>query len=165
MAEPNEEPEVDPPSSEEEEEDLIPDGITDVNHVLSICGANATQRTAIRGGGFETLDDFLLLQLEDVVTMTTNVTRLSVNRGGARLGAIITKKLQGLVHWCHERARDGLPLTADEFTPDAMRLAIKKMAVEDTTDDSQPELPEEFKAVKWVPWSKKFENYLSQVKG
>jgi hypothetical protein len=39
------------------------------------------------------------------------------------------------------------------------------MAIEAIASKTKPELPSEFEAQKWVRWSKKVENYLSQVRG
>ena len=136
-----------------------------VDMVLAVCGADAAQVASIKGEGFASMADFLIMKTEDVATMTTNLTRLQVNRGGSRIGAVLTKKLEALIYWCHERRRQGRELDANEFSQAEMLETIERMAVEETKDSLQPELPKEFKTHKWISWSKKFENYLWQVKG
>ena len=109
--------------------------------------------------------DFLILQPNDVPRMSENITRMSANRGGIRIGAILTKKIEALVFWCHERNRSGQSLDANQFTAAAMQSTLQRISVEAADDESPPELPKEFKAVKWVPWLRHVENYLWQVKG
>ena len=133
--------------------------------VLAVCGADAAQVASIKGEGFASMADFVIMRTEDVPTMTTNLTRLQANRGGSRIGAVLTKKLMALIYWCHERRRQGKELDANEFTQAEMLGTVERMTVEETEDSLQPELPKEFKTQKWISWSKKFENYLWQVKG
>jgi hypothetical protein len=96
-----------------------------VQQVLTTCGATAAQRTAITEEGFTSLEDFLILTIKDVAEMAMNVTHLAVNRGGVHIGAVLTKKLQGLVWWCLDRHRRGQALVADEFTQATLLEALE----------------------------------------
>jgi len=136
-----------------------------ITRVLTTCGAMNNQRDAIQAEGFGQMLDFLILQVEDVLDMMQNITRLAVNRGGTRIGAVLTKKLEALIFWCHERDRTGKDLDANAFTADKMRSAIEHMAVSKGEDEAAPEIPKEFRPVKWVSWSRRMENYLWQVMG
>ena len=97
--------------------------------------------------------------------MMTNITRLPANRGGIRIGIVITKKVKALVYWCKERKRRGQNLDANEFTNEELEATLTRMTVETADDDSKPELPAKFDTHKWVSWVKKVENYLWQTKG
>ena len=140
-------------------------GAQGVQQALTVCGASAALRDGLIGVGLAIMADFTILSVKEVETMATNVTRLSVNQGGAQIGAVLTKKIKGLVQWCHDRQWKGQNLDANAFTQAGLMSTIKKMSVEESEDQSTPELPGSLSAVKWVSWSKKFENYLSQVKG
>lgn len=132
---------------------------------LDVCGASEAQKDAIVDEGFNGMADLMILEEKDITDMMSNLTKLPVNRGGTRIGAILTKKVKALVYWCREQDRQDLDLDANRFTADELLSTLKRMAVETVEDDSKPELPTKFEPNKWVSWMKKVENYLWQVKG
>ena len=133
--------------------------------MLLICGATNDQRDAILGEGFQGMDDLAIMDEKDVADMMSNVTKLAVNRGGSRIGAVLTKKVKALVYWCKDQLRQGLDLDAHRFTAAELAATIDRMGVEAGEDESKPELPTKFDTHKWVSWVKKVENYLWQTKG
>ena len=130
-----------------------------------MCGASDAQQEAIMQEGFDGMADLLILEDKDITDMMSNITKLAVNRGGVRMGAVLTKKVKALVYWCKEQERQELDLDADRFTEEEMLATLRRMAVETGEDDTKPELPTKFEPNKWVSWVKKVENYLWQVKG
>ena len=111
------------------------------------------------------MKDFLILHVDDVSDMSQNITRLAVNCGGTRIGAMLTRKTKAPIFWCHDHNRQGLTIDANMFTAEVMIESLETMENEGVEDKSMPELPTEFKAYKWISWNKKFKNYLFQVKG
>jgi len=158
------------PAEESGDDETVPTdqpmvGADGVEAALATCGANRNQIKAIKGEGITQMTDFLFLNGDRVMAMATNLTKLPNNRGGARIGAILTEKIRALVFWCHERRREDSDLDAAEFSPRVMLHTLERMGVEEQTDEAAATLPKNFKPVNWVDWSKKFENYLKQVKG
>lgn len=136
-----------------------------VRIALDVCGASDAQKDAIVEEGFNGMADLIILDDKDISDMMSNITKLAVNRGGTRIGAVLTKKVKALVYWCQEQDRQDLDLDANRFTEAELVATLKRMAVEKGDDDSKPELPTKFEPHKWVSWVKKVENYLWQVKG
>jgi hypothetical protein len=83
---------------------------------LGVCGADENQKDAIIDEGLGNMADLLILNEKEVMDMMSNITKLPVARGGIRIGAIITKKVKGLVYWCKEQKRHGSDLDANRFT-------------------------------------------------
>jgi hypothetical protein len=136
-----------------------------VKHALEICGANDEQIDSIVDEGLEQMADLLILEEEDIGRMMTNITRLPANRGGTRIGAVVTKKVQALAYWCKEQNRQDKDLDANRFTDEELLAALQRLAVETGEDTTKPDLPTKFEPNKWVSWSKNVENYLWQLKG
>ena len=130
---------------------------------LTVCGCTNEQRNALRGEGFSTMSDLLMIQAKDVTTMCSNLTRPTLTRGGCRIGMVVIKKIEALVNWCHDREVEGLPLDANDFNIDVMSNYVMKAQLEDAGDLISPEPPKDYKVLKWVSWAKKFETYLWQV--
>ena len=141
------------------------DGEDGVRMALVVCGATQEQVDAIVQEGFTEMADLAIMDDKEIADMMTNITRLQANRGGVRIGAVVTKKVKALVYWCKEQKRQGKDLDANQFDQGALEDTLTRMAVEDVEDDSKPELPTKFDTHKWVSWVKKVENYLWQVKG
>lgn len=140
-------------------------GIQGVQLALTICGASVDQRNSIINEGFNEMSDLLYITDSEIETMMSNITRLRAAQGGIRIGALLTKKVKTLAYWAKEQERQGLALDAYRFTQQEMTETLKAMMVDAADDDSKPELPGKFEVHKWVSWSKKFENYLWQIKG
>lgn len=136
-----------------------------VRMALQVCGADANQRDAIVGEGLGRMSDLMILDDKEITEMMSNITRLPVNRGGIRIGAIITKKVKALVYWCKQQKRQGADCDANRFTEEELEMALDRMAVEAGEDESKPELPAKFDPNKWISWVKKVENFLWQTKG
>jgi uncharacterized membrane protein YgcG len=136
-----------------------------VRLALGVCGASEDQMDAIINEGFDGMSDLLILDEKDITDMMSNITKLPVNRGGVRIGAVLTKKVKALVYWCREQQRQDLELDANRFTEEELKATLQRMAVEAGDDETKPELPTKFEPQKWVSWAKKVENYLWQVKG
>jgi uncharacterized membrane protein YgcG len=132
---------------------------------LDVCGATDEQQDAIVAEGFENMSDLTVMDEKDITDMMTNITRLPVNRGGIRIGAVVTKKVKALVYWSKEQKRRGEDLDANRFTEEEMNATLTRMTVETADDDTKPELPNKFDTHKWVSWMKRVENYMWQVKG
>ena len=136
-----------------------------VELALTICGAEDDQIESIIREGFTGMADLVTLEEKDIENMMTNITRLPIDRGGSRIGALLTKKVKALAFWCKERERKGENLDANEFDEDKLKNVLERMRVESIEDETKPELPSKFEPHKWVAWVKKVENYLWQVKG
>jgi hypothetical protein len=87
-----------------------------VRHALDVCSASNEQIDSIVDKGLEQMADLLILEEEDIGRMMTNITRLPANRGGTRIGAVVTKKVQALAYWCKEQNRQDKDLDANRFT-------------------------------------------------
>ncbi len=109
--------------------------------------------------------DFLVVQAKDVSTMCTNLARIPNNRGGGKIGAVVMKKIEALVNWCHDREREGLPLDANAFDGRTLTERVRKAQLEDAGDKASPQPPKDFKVLKWVSGVRKFETFLCQIKG
>jgi hypothetical protein len=136
-----------------------------VKIALEVCGATDDQITAIVAEGFEDMRDLLILDDKEIADMMAGITKFPVNRGGRRIGAILTKKCRALAYWCQEQERQGLDLDANQFTEEELEGVLERMGIEANTEESKLEPLAKFKAHKWESWSKKFENYLWQAKG
>jgi hypothetical protein len=143
----------------------IADDEAGVRMALEVCGASDEQQDAIVAEGFENMSDLTVMEEKDITDMMTNITRLPVNRGGVRIGAVVTRKVKALVYWCKEQKRRGKDLDANRFTEEELEETLTRMSVETADDDTKPELPTKFDTHKWVSWVKKVENYMWQVKG
>jgi hypothetical protein len=132
---------------------------------LGVCGASKEQQNLIIDEGFNGMSNLLILDEKDITNMMSNITKLTVNHGGVRMGAVFTKKVKALVYWCRAQQRQGLELDANGFTDEELKATLQCMAVEAGEDDTKNELPTKFQPQKWVSWAKKVENYLWQVKG
>ena len=86
----------------------IADGEAGVRMALMVCGASVAQRNAIILEGFQRMADLAGMDKRDISDMMTNITRLRVQQGGVRIGAVITKKVKALLNWCKEQQRLGL---------------------------------------------------------
>jgi hypothetical protein len=91
--------------------------------------------------------------------MMSNITKLPVNQGGVRIGAILTKKVKALAYWCKEQQRKDKDLDANRFTEEELIATLQRMAVKVGNNKTSPELPGKFEAHKWVLWPKLVENY------
>jgi hypothetical protein len=101
--------------------------------------------------GFNGMRDLLILDDKELANMMTAITRLPLNRGGHRIGAILTKKCKGLAYWCREQQRQGLDLDASiRFTEEELKGALERMAIEAIASKTKQELPSKFEAQKWV---------------
>lgn len=136
-----------------------------VANALTLCGCSVEQKNALVGEGFTNMADFLVIQAKDVAGMCTNLARISVNRGGSKIGAVTMKKVEALVMWCHDRDREGLDLDANAFDLVTLADYVKKGQLDDAGDQPSPDPPKDFKVLKWVTWVRKFETYLWQIKG
>lgn len=132
---------------------------------LTTCGCSNDQRNALIGEGFTVMSDLLVIQAKDVAMMCTNLSRTPATRGGCKIGMVIIKKIEALISWCHDRAREGDTLDANEFTVANLEEYVAKAQLDDAGDSMNPEPPKDFKVLKWVSWAKKFETYLWQIKG
>jgi hypothetical protein len=102
----------------------IADDKAGVRMALDVCGANDGQVDAIVKEGFTAMADLAVMDKKDITDMMTNITRLPANRGGVRIGAVITKKVKALVYWCKERKRRGQNLDANEFTDEELEATL-----------------------------------------
>ncbi len=68
-----------------------------VTMVLRACGCSNEQRLALAGEGFLQMRDFLVIQPKDVAGMVANLARIPSNRGGAKIGMVIMKKVEALI--------------------------------------------------------------------
>jgi hypothetical protein len=75
------------------------------------------------------INDLLILDEKDITDMMSNTTRLAVNCGGVRIGAVLTKKVKALVYLCREQQRQGLELDANGFTDEELKATLQHMAV------------------------------------
>jgi hypothetical protein len=145
---------------------MAEEGEDGVEIALAICGASDKQIESILREGFDGMRDLLILDKKEIANKMTAITRLpALNRGGHRIGAILTKTCKGLAYWCREQQRQGLDLDANRFTEEELKVALNQMAIEAIASETKPELPSKFEAQKWESWSKKVENHLSQVRG
>ena len=119
----------------------IADDEEGVRMALDVSGANDGQVDAIVEEGFAEMADLVVMDEKDITDMMTNITRFPANRGGVRIGAVITKKVKALVYWCKERKRRGQNLDANEFTNEELEATLTRMTVEIADHDSKPELP------------------------
>jgi hypothetical protein len=94
----------------------IADDEAGVRMALEVCGACDEQQDAIVAEGFENMSDLTVMEEKDITDMMTNITRLPVNRGRVRNGAVVTKMVKALVYWCKEQRRRGENLDANRFT-------------------------------------------------
>ncbi len=87
------------------------------------------------------------------------------NRGGSKIERVIMKKVEALVMWCHDRAREGLEMDANAFDQTTLAEYEKKGQLEEAGDHTSPEPQKDFKVLKWVNWFWKLENFLWQING
>jgi hypothetical protein len=111
------------------------------------------------------MSDLTVMDEKDMTDMMTNITRLRMNHGGVRIGAVVTKKVKALVYWSKEQKRRGEDLDANRFTEEEMNATLTRMTVETADDDTKPELQTKFDTHKWVSWMNWVKNYMWQVNG
>jgi hypothetical protein len=70
---------------------MAEEGEQGVRIALGICGASNEQADEIIDEGFNGMRDLLILEDKDVTDMMSNLTKLPANRGGVRVGAVVTK--------------------------------------------------------------------------
>jgi hypothetical protein len=68
----------------------IADDEAGVRMALEVCGATNEQQDAIVAEGFEDMSDLTVMDEKDITDMMTNITRLPMNCGGVRIGAVVT---------------------------------------------------------------------------
>lgn len=136
-----------------------------VRKALGICGADEDQVEAIVNEGFTQMTDLLILTDDEIKEMMSNLNKMPANRGGIRIGAVITKKVKALVYWCKEQRRQGNNYDANRFTEEELEATLERMAVSDGEDEAKAELPVKFEPNRWPSWVKKVENYLWQTRG
>jgi hypothetical protein len=107
----------------------------------------------------------LLMEESDIKTMMSNITKLKLNQGRIRIGAVLKKKVKAFVYWVKEQERLGLDLDANQFTDVEVKETLGQMMVKTIEDESKLEMPSKLYLHKWVLWSEQLENYLLQVKG
>jgi hypothetical protein len=95
---------------------MAEEGEDKVKIALAVCGALDKQIDSILRVGFDGMQDLLILYDKEIADVMTGKTRLPMNRGGRRIGAILTKKCKGLAYSCREQQRQGLNLDANCFT-------------------------------------------------
>jgi hypothetical protein len=98
---------------------MAEEGKDGVKIALAICGASDEQIDSILREGFDRMRDLLILDDKEIANMMTAISRLQLDRGGHRIGAILTKKCKGLAYWCREQQRQGLDLDANRFTEES----------------------------------------------
>jgi hypothetical protein len=109
---------------------LAEEGEDGVKIALAICGASDEQIDSILREGFNGMRGLLILDNKEIANMMMAITRLPLNRGGHRIGAILTKKCKGLAYWCWEQQRQGLDLDANRFTEEELKGALERMTIE-----------------------------------
>jgi hypothetical protein len=105
-------------------------GENGVRLALGVCGANDDQKDAIINEGFDGMSDLLILDEKDITDMMSVIRNLPVNRGGVRIGAVLTKKVKALVYWCREQKSQDLELDAYRFTEEELEATLQRMAAE-----------------------------------
>jgi hypothetical protein len=72
----------------------------------------------------------------------SNIAKLTVNHGGVRMGAVLTKKVKALVYLCREQQRQGLELIASGFRDEELKATLQGMAVTMTPSLNFLQMPE-----------------------
>lgn len=73
-------------------------------HVLIICGFDdPAQRLSLIAEGFNEVSDFGIMSSQDIAEMASKISKLPVNRGGFRIGAVQVRWLEGLAYWVMDR--------------------------------------------------------------
>lgn len=141
-----------------------------VHHVLNICGFTiAAERESLITEGFHDLSDFGIMNSRDITEMTSKLSKLPMNRGGMRIGAVHVRRLEGLVYWVMDRQRRSQPLVAEEFTQEIRDQSIHYADTEykqvRATEASNIPMAGKFTPSQWVEWEILFTNYLSNLRG
>lgn len=141
--------------------------LTPVQHVLTICQANAREINAFEiTERLNTLEDYAELTHNDVKAIASKLEKRTVTTGRVLLPQKLIKNVEALCFWCCEQTRKGVTLDHTTFT--AAVLAHTKIDMrrrqEDKSDAPQIK-PEKFKPKSWKTWAKQFDIYLSNHKG
>jgi len=110
------------------------------------------------------MNELVFIRPSEVSEMIKRITSLPVNCGGVRIGQVQSKKIAGLFQWVRDRKRDGLPLSAVDFTVETLLATVEAMDLQEE-DDVEISPPAKLVPGKWTQWCLEFENYLSSVKG
>jgi hypothetical protein len=136
-------------------------GVDAVRHLLEVCGLSDTQRTAVTD--IEGIQDIAALRnifLGDVKQMTENLSRLSVNRGGAYIGTSLTAKIKALVWWIQDAYAQGETIDPNDWDDALLDDARSRMLLEKQgrdRDDDIVDAPKRLDPTKWV------DSYLSLI--
>ena len=88
---------------------IASDGISEIQHFITICGFTAVQINAIVSTeGIQDIDALDNVYLKGVKRMTENLSRLHINRGGAYIGTGSTTNLTALIWWIQDSRAQGL---------------------------------------------------------
>ena len=140
---------------------------TSVQHVLTICQANANKINAFEvTERLNTLEDYAEMTHDDVKAIASKLEKRTVATGRVLLPQKLIKNVEALCFWCREETRKGVTLDHTNFTAAALTQAKIDMRrrEEDKTDTPQIK-PEKFKTKNWKTWAKQFDIYLSNHKG
>ena len=140
---------------------------TSVQHVLTICQANANKINAFEvTERLNTLEDYAEMTHDDVKAIASKLEKRTVATGRVLLPQKLIKNVEALCFWCREETRKGVTLDHTNFTAAVLTQAKIDMQrrEEDKTDTPQIK-PEKFKTKNWKTWAKQFDIYLSNHKG
>ena len=119
----------------------------------------------INGQSFDEMISFAEIRPDEVQgigkgIMASSSSSLRSNQAYRKLNNV-----KALIHWCRRRQAMGKYLVSRLFTEIEMNRCREEL---DMKEDSQPETsikkPDKFKPIKFVQWSKEFENHVQDHK-
>ena len=140
---------------------------TSVQHVLTICQANANEINAFEvTERLNTLEDYAEMTHDDVKAIASKLEKRTVGTGRVLLPQKLIKNVEALCFWCREETRKGVTLDHTNFTAAALTQAKIDMQRREENKTDTPQIkPEKFKTKNWKTWAKQFDIYLSNHKG
>jgi hypothetical protein len=101
--------------------------------------------------------------LGDIKQMTENLSRLSVNRGGAYIGVSLTATIKALIWWIQDANAQGSTVDPNEWNAEALNNARQRMLLEKQGRDKEDDLveaPKKLDPSKWLDSYLAFLNFL-----
>jgi hypothetical protein len=117
------------------------DPIGELNAVFEICGVvdAGTRTNIINREGFTSLADLGVLETDtDVLEMAKRLASRTQAEGRVYLGTVMVKRIQTLVWWVRDHQKRGLPVSAADFTVQAMNEAAEMKGLKRDMAEKEP---------------------------
>jgi hypothetical protein len=125
--------------------------------LVNVLRFTTNQATTLINEGYDTLDELLFWDSDDIRTWCHNKSRLTTARGRCPYGDPRVHKLQAYAFWCTDMHRRGLPRTIHVFTAltlieykELVRVSKSKAASDSANDIPLPGMLEP--KTDWEDW-------------